>query len=86
MRNKIHECMDDLMQNNCVCNYIIASNRNEIYIENVRALDAYMMAIEMSKSGNVECYMAASGKENKAAKPVFTVIDGVVKLSNCVIK
>lgn len=86
MRNKIKECMNDLMQNNCVCNYVIVQNGNEIYVENIYALDVYMKSFEMSKNGNVECYMAVLGKENKAVSPIFTVINGVVKLSNCIIK
>ena len=86
MKNKLIECMNDLMQNNCVCNYVIVQNGNEIYVENIYALDVYMKSFEMSKNGNVECYMAVLGKENKAVRPVFTVIDGVVKLSNCIIK
>lgn len=86
MRNKIRECMEDLMQNNCVCNYVIVQNENETYMENIHALDVYMQSFEMSKNGNVECYMAVLGKENKAVSPIFTVIDGVVKLSNCIIR
>lgn len=86
MRNKIRECMEDLMQNNCVCNYVIIQNENETYMENIHALDVYMKSFEMSKNGNVECYMAVLGKENKAVSPIFTVIDGVVKLSNCIIR
>ena len=86
MRNKIKECMKDLMHNNCTCNYVIVQNGNETYIKNIRALDVYMKTLEMSENGNVECYMASLGKENKAASPVFTVIDGIVKLSNCIIK
>lgn len=86
MRNKIRECMEDLMQNNCVCNYVIVQNENETYMENIHALDVYMKSFEMSKNGNVECYMAVLGKENKAVSPIFTVIDGVVKLSNCIIR
>ena len=54
--------------------------------ERFNALDVYMKTLEMSENGNVECYMASLGKENKAASPVFTVIDGIVKLSNCIIK
>ena len=86
MRNKVMECMNDLMHNNCICNYVIVQNGNEIYIENIRALDVYMKTLEMSKNGNAECYMASLGKKNKAVNPIFTVIDGVVKLSNCIIK
>ena len=86
MRNKIKECMKDLMQNNCICNYVIVQNGNETYVKNIHALDVYMKSFEMSKNGDVECYMASLGKENKAVKPIFTVIDGVVTLSNCIIK
>lgn len=86
MRNKVMECMNDLMHNNCICNYVIVQNGNETYIKNIRALDVYMKTLEMSKNGNAECYMASLGKENKAVSPIFTVIDGAVKLSNCIIK
>lgn len=86
MRNKIKKCMEDLMQNNCMCNYVIVQNGNETYIKNIYALDVYMKTIEMSKHGDVECYMAVLGKENKAVSPIFTVINGVVKLSNCIIR
>ena len=86
MRNKIKKCMKDLMQNNCICNYVIVQNENEIYIQNIRALDAYIETLKMSKNGNVKCYMASLGKENKAVSPIFTVINGVIKLGNCIIK
>ena len=86
MKDKIKECMEDLMQNNCVCNYVITQNGNDIYVANIRALDVYMKTLEMSKDGNVECYMAVLGKENKALSPIFTVNNGVVKLSNCIIE
>lgn len=86
MRSKIRECMEDLMQNNYVCNYVIVQNENETYVENIHALDVYMKSFEMSNNGDVECYMAVLGKENKAVSPIFTVIDGVIKLSNCIIK
>ena len=86
MRNKIKECMEDLMQNNCICNYVIVQNGNETYIKNIRALDVYMKTLKMSKKGNAECYIASLGKENKAVSPIFTVIDGVIRLSNCIIK
>lgn len=86
MRNKIKECMEDLMQNNCTCNYIIVQNKTETYVENIKALDVYMKTFEMSKNGDVECYMATLGKNNKSASPIFTVKNGVVKLSNCIIE
>ena len=86
MRNKIKECMEDLMQNNCICNYVIVQNGTETYIKNIMALDVYMKTLEMSKNGNVECYMASLGKNNKAVSPIFTVINGVVTLSGCIIK
>lgn len=86
MREKIYEAMTDLMQNNCRCNYIIVQNGNETYIKSINALDAYMKAYDMSKDGNVECYIAALGKNNKAANPIFTVKDNVVTLSGIVIE
>lgn len=39
----------------------------------------------MSKNGNVECYMSALGKDNKACHPIFTVINNVVTLSGQII-
>lgn len=86
MKNKIIECMNDLMQSNSICNYIIEQDNNSIYIKNTLALDAYMKTLELSKNGNTKCYLAPLGKNNKATNPIFTVIDNVVKLSNCIIK
>ena len=83
MRNKIIKCMDDLMQRNCICNYIIVQNGNEIYMKDTRALDAYMKAYEMSVNGNVECYMAT--RKEKACSPIFSVVDGVATLSGCIV-
>lgn len=85
MREKIKEAMNDMMLNNCVCNYVFIQNGHETYVKNIHEFDAYMKAYEMSKDGNVECYMAALGKNNKAARPVFYVTDGVVTLNGCVI-
>lgn len=85
MREKICKVMNDLMQNNCICNYVIVQHEKEIYIRNIYSLDAYMRAYEMSKNGNVECYIT-SLKGKKAVHPVFSVIDGVIKLSGRIIK
>ena len=79
MRSKIKSAMEDMLQMNCVCDYIFVQNKEEIYHENMYALDAYMMAYDMAKNGNVECYITPNGV--KAYRPVFTVIDGVVTLS-----
>ena len=81
LKEKIEEVMDDLMQNNLPCNYVIIQNGTEEYVKNIYALDAYMKAYEMSKSGDIECYMAALGKENKATHPVFSVKNGEITLS-----
>ena len=43
------------------------------------ALDAYVFAYNMSRNGDVECYMTPNGV--RAFKPIFTVIDGIVTLS-----
>lgn len=86
MREKIYKAMVDLMQNNCVCNYLIVQGKNEKYVKDIHALDAYMMAYEMSENGDVECHMATLGKENKAVSSVFSVINGVVTLSGQIIK
>lgn len=86
MREKIYKTMNDLMQNNCICNYVFIQDENEVYVKNIHALDAYMKAYEMSKDGDVECYMASLGKDNKAVHPVFTVKDGTVTLSGQIIK
>lgn len=86
MREKIKKVMDELMQKNCVCNYTFVQDDIEEYVPNIYALDAYMKAYEMSITGNVECYITALGKGNKAAQPVFSVIDGIVTLSGQIIK
>lgn len=86
MKVKILECMNDLMQKNCICNFVIVQDGKEIYLKNTYSINAYMKAYEMSKNGNVECYMAVLGKNNKAAKPVFSIINGVIKLSGVIIK
>ena len=79
IRRKIKSAMEDMLQMNCVCDYTFVQNKEEIYHENMYALDAYMMAYDMAKNGNVECYITHNGV--KAYRPVFTVIDGVVTLS-----
>lgn len=40
-----------------------------------------MKTCEMWKKGNVECYMAPLGEYNKAANPVFSVMEQTVVLS-----
>lgn len=80
MRERIKAAMEDLMQNNCVCNYVFVQNGKETYVSNVQALDAYTYAHKLSKNGNVECFMAVLGPHNKAARPVFSVINGVAML------
>lgn len=79
MRNKIKSAMKDMLQRNCACDYTFAQNGKEIYQKNMYALDAYMTAYDMAKSGNVACYMTPDGV--KALNPVFIVIDGVAYLS-----
>ena len=83
LTEKIKECMADLMQNNAICNYLIIQNKREVYIKSISALEAYMKTCEISENGtiNTECYMAALGFNNKAAKPVFSVINGIAVLS-----
>lgn len=86
MLKKIKEIMNDLMQRDCVCNYVIEQNGNETYFKNILATQAYMKAYEMSKNGDVKCYMASLGKENKAVNPIFSVINGTATLSGIVIE
>ena len=75
--------MEDMLQRNCVCNYTLVQNGKEMYLENINALDAYMMAYDMSKDGDVKCYMTPDGM--RAYRPVFTVINNVVTLSGVVV-
>ena len=84
MLDKIKNAMEDTLQRNCICDYTFVQNGKELYQKKMYALDAYMKAYDMSVNGNVECYI--SPNKTKAFKPVFTVIDGVVKLSGQVIK
>lgn len=80
VKTRIKSAMDDLMQNNCICDYILVQNEKEVYLKNIHCIDAYMETYKMFlNGGNAECYMAALG--TKAARPVFSVIDGVILLS-----
>lgn len=83
MKDKIRIAMEDILQRNCICNYTFVQNGKEMYLENINALDAYMMAYNVSKDGDVECYMTPDGA--KACMPVFTVINNVVTLSGQVV-
>ena len=85
LKIKISKAMKELMQNNCICNYVIVQNGNETYIENIHALDAYMKTYEISKDGNAECYIASLGKNNKAAHPVFSITNGMIMLNGQII-
>lgn len=84
MKSKIKTAMEDLLQRNCICDYVFVQNKQKIYQKNIYTLDAYMLAYDMATNGNVECYMAPNGE--KAVKPVFTVIDGVITLSGLTIQ
>lgn len=84
MKSKIKTAMEDLLQRNCICDYVFVQNKQKIHQKNIYALDAYMLAYDMATNGNVECYMAPNGE--KAVKPVFTVIDGVITLSGLTIQ
>ena len=84
MRNKIKSAMEDMLQNNCICDYTFVQNGKETHQTNMRALDAYMTAYNMANDGNVECYMTPNG--TKAYSPVFTIIDGIITLSGQIIK
>lgn len=75
--------MEDMLQRNCVCNYTFVQNGKEMYLENINALDAYMMAYDMSKDGDIKCYMTPNGK--RAYMPVFTVINNVVTLNGQIV-
>lgn len=87
MYNEIKQAMDDLMQRNTICSYIITDGDEEIYMKNVLATNAYMKTYELSKaaSKNMYCYMAPCNQQ-KAAAPVFEIEDGAVRLSGVVIK
>lgn len=83
MRNKIKAAMDDMLQKNVRCDYIFTQNGKEMYIKNIYALDAYLLAFNMSKEGDVKCYMASGGR--KAYSPVFTAGNGIAVLSGQII-
>lgn len=83
MKNKIKTLMEDLLQRNCICNYTLVQNCKETYLKNINALDAYMMAYDMSKDGDIKCYMTPNGK--RAYGAIFTVINNVVTLSGVVV-
>lgn len=87
MRALLKQAMSDMLQRNVLCDYTFIQDKKEIYRKNLLTLDAYLEACKLSKHGNVECYMTPDGV--RAALPVFTVINGVVKLSGqqiCVLK
>ena len=77
---KIEQCMNDLMQKNSVCNYVIVQNEYERVLKNAYALDAYMETCKSARTGDAECYMSPLGAHDKAASPVFSVIDRKVTL------
>ena len=83
MKTRIRTAMEDILQQNCICDYTFVQDGEKLYKKDINALDAYMMAYDMSSCGNVECYMTPDGK--MACKPIFTVINGVVKLSGLII-
>lgn len=73
MKEKIRNCMNELMHKNSICNYVFVREEKETYVKNLKALDAYLKAVEMSKDEDVKCFMAPLGPENKAINPVFVV-------------
>ena len=80
IRRRIKTAMVDLLQNNCICDYLISLKDKTIFLKNTYALDAYMEAYNLSAAGDVECYMAPGGK--RALNPIFTVLNGKVRLSS----
>lgn len=81
MREKIINIANDLLMNlNIICNYVFVQNGTETYVKNISAIDAYIKAYEMSVNGDIECFIAVSGKD-KAVDPVFKVINGVPNFS-----
>jgi len=83
MKEKIKEAMSDMLIKNTRCDFTFVRSYGQFYEKNISKLDAYTLAYNLSKIGNIECYMSPDGV--KAASPVFTVIDGVVSLSGQVI-
>lgn len=82
--DKLKETMDDMLQKNVICNYVFFLDGEKIAERKMYALSAYMTTYHMSNRGDAECYMAPDGV--RAAKPVFSVINGIVKLSGITIE
>lgn len=86
MREKILNLASELLQNpNIECGYTFIQNGKETYKKSMSAIDAYMMAYEMSKDGDIKCYMTAL-KGEKSILPAFTVINNIVTMSGHTIK
>lgn len=83
MRDLILNAMNDLMQRNTVCDYLIKFGDNSVLLKEVCSIDAYMQTLDNAKryKQNVYCFMSVFGKQ--AASPVFSVESGIVSLSGC---
>ena len=80
VKNAIRKAMNDLMQHNNRCNYVIITKGVHYYLKDTYSLDSYMRTYELSKQfDDVSCFMAPMGK--KAASPVFRIHDGSIFLS-----
>ena len=68
----IKNLMDDMLQKDVPCNYIITCGKNEWHLKDVLATDAYLKTYEMSiGQKKTSCYMCPLGV--KAASAVFEV-------------
>lgn len=85
MKELIRNAMNDLLQKNIYCNYIVKTKKEEHFLQNTLAMDAYLFTYKMSLTyGDVVCYIAPLG--TPAAMPVFEVLKGKIYLSGCEIK
>lgn len=81
MKDTILKAMDDMLQKNVTCQYLIKFENTSISLHETPAIDAYMRAYEISKQlgVNVACYMVPLDKP--AVSPVFKIENGTIVMS-----
>lgn len=80
-KNLLIKAMDDLLQSNCRCDYLIFTGNEKINLKFTNTLDAYLETIKVSKQRKLDakCYMNSMGR--RAASPVFEVVENKLILS-----
>lgn len=83
IEKRITEAMDDLMQKDVICDFVITCDNKEYPAFSVRRSDAYLACCKIAEENNenAQCYIYHKSDKTRAVKPVFEIKDNIPFLS-----